>query len=212
MIYSGTKLESLNEEFQKSAPEDVVKWAANHSGRTIASSHFGPHEAVILHLISKHAPETPIVWVDHGYNTHSTYKIAEELTNNLGLNVQVYTPLVTAERRRAVYNGVPDINDENAHKQFVDEVKIAPFLRAFDEIKPDIWLTSLRKEQTENRASMDILTEDKRFNCIKVSPLFYWTELDMEEYLVENDLPFGEDYHDPTKVLSDRECGLHLAD
>ena len=34
----------------------------------------------------------------------------------------------------------------------------------------------------------------------------------MEEYLYEHGLPAGEDYFDPTKVLKDRECGLHLGE
>ena len=32
----------------------------------------------------------------------------------------------------------------------------------------------------------------------------------LEAYLTEHDLPDEKNYHDPTKVLENRECGLHL--
>ena len=38
--------------------------------------------------------------------------------------------------------------------------------------------------------------------------MFYWTEVDLERYVYEHDLPDNEDYYDPTKVNDDRECGL----
>lgn len=210
MLYSETRMAELNEKFHSSNAQAILEWVINNHSRIIVTTHFGPHEAVILHLVSKIQPDLPIVCVDHGYNTDETYLIAEQLTQELKLNVYFYTPNVTRRRREVVYGGVPSIEDTEKHLAFVNEVKLEPFQRAFKAHQPDVWIPSLRKEQTQHRASLDILTQDQRFNCLKVSPLFFWSELDMEEYLVTNDLPFGEEYHDPTKVLADRECGLHV--
>lgn len=199
----------MNEELKESSASAIIGWALSHK-KIIATTNFGPHEAVMMHHISKLAPEMPVICIDHGYNTEETYRVAEELRNRLKLNVFYYTPKVTRARRDVIFGGVPDISQEQEHRRFVEEVKLEPFARAFDEHKPEIWLTSLRKDQTEFRAGLNVLTEDRRFGCLKVSPFLYWSELDMENYLVENNLPIVEDYNDPTKVYTHRECGLHI--
>jgi phosphoadenosine phosphosulfate reductase len=45
---------------------------------------------------------------------------------------------------------------------------------------------------------------------IKISPVFYWTDADMEAYLEEHNLLNEWDYFDPTKVDEKRECGIHV--
>ena len=45
---------------------------------------------------------------------------------------------------------------------------------------------------------------------IKINPVFYWTDADMEAYLEEHNLLNEWDYFDPTKVDEKRECGIHV--
>ena len=58
---------------------------------------------------------------------------------------------------------------------------------------------------------MDIATLSGQ-GLLKISPIFYWTDEDMEQYLAEHSLPDESNYFDPTKVLENRECGLHLTE
>ena len=81
-------------------------------------------------------------------------------------------------------------------------------MRAMAEVKADIWLTAIRKDQTSYRQSLEVVSPAPN-NMIKVAPFLKWTEVDMEGYLWEHGLPNVEDYNDPTKVFKDRECGLH---
>ena len=202
-------LEKVNAELKHKTPVEIVQWAVEQNRKLIVTTKFGPHSAALLHLVTQQKPDTPVLWADHGYNTKSTYLFAEKLIKQLSLNMKVYTPEVTSARRDALMEGVPDIGDE-LHEEFTRQVKLEPFSRAFDELQPELWLTGIRKDQTEFRQSLDIVTLTKR-GIVKVAPLFNWTEIDLEGYLYENDLPTEVDYFDPTKVLSDRECGLHYA-
>lgn len=201
---------SLNAELREKTPAEIIQWALSLNKKTIVTTNFGPHEAAILHMTSQLDKSMPVICVDHGYNTQATYQFAEALIQRLTLDMHYYTPKVTAKRRETVYGGIPSIDDEAAHDEFTREVKLEPFGRAMSEFAPEVWLTAIRKEQTPFRDSLDIVTQDISTGLIKVAPLFYWTELDLEEYLVEHDLPIEEDYNDPTKVLKDRECGLHV--
>lgn len=188
-------------------PQDIVSWAAGLGGKTIVTTNFGPYEAVILHLAVQAQPDMEVVWIDSGYATRKTYLFAEQLINDLGLNVKVFNPLSSAARRDALM-GIPDVDDPQ-HEEFTNQVKLEPFGRAMRETNPDVWLTAVRRDQTAFRKNMDIVSQDKAGGVIKVAPVLEWTELDMERYLLEKGLPNESNYYDPTKVLGNRECGLH---
>ncbi len=205
-----SELSRLNEDLSRQHPLEIVRWAVAHAaGRAIVSTNFRPYEAVILHLCTRVQPDIPVLWVDHGYNRAATYRHAEDLRARLGLNLKPYLPRMTAAHRDAVHGPIPDTSDEEGLKRFSALMKLEPFQRGMRELNPTVWITALRKQQNPNRAGLDIVTRDSNFGTLKVSPLFHWTDSDMEAYLREHDLPNEWDYFDPAKADEKRECGLH---
>lgn len=200
--------EAINAELKDKHPVEIIRWAADRADNPIVTTNFGPFEAVILHLVSQVKADMPVVWMDSGYGTPETYQFADKLVNDLGLNLRVYNPKQTAARRDALMGGIPDISDP-LHEEFTEQVKLEPFQRAMAEMNPDYWFTAIRRDQTEFRKSLDIVTQDKTGGVIKVAPVFYWSDEDMQAYLDEHGLPNETNYYDPTKVLGQRECGLH---
>ena len=190
---------------------EIVRWGiARANGRAVVSTNFRPFEAVILHLCVQVQPDIPVLWVDHGYNRPATYRYAEKLRDRLNLNLKTYLPKLTASHRDAIYGPIPGIDDEIELKKFSAMMKLEPFQRGMKELAPTVWITALRKVQNPNRARLDILSEDKNYDTIKVSPVFYWTDADMEAYLKQHGLPNEWDYYDPAKADEQRECGLHM--
>jgi phosphoadenosine phosphosulfate reductase len=202
-------LNALNDEYASQHPQAVIAHALALPGKAVVTTHFGPLEAVILHMASKVKPDVQVLWVDHGYNTKATYRCAEKIIGMLKLNVDVFTPKVSAARQEAALGGIPNYT-EDAHKVFTENFKLEPFRRAMAQHKPAIWLTALRREQTEFRQSLNIFTQDDK-GTLKVAPFFFWTEAQMREYLAANALPNEDSYYDPTKALENRECGLHTS-
>ncbi len=203
-------LERFNKELSGSSAGDIVKWGfAQANGRAVVTTNFRPYEAVILHLVTQVQADIPVIWVDHGYNTPETYRFAEKVIKQLGLNVHLYLPLRTAAHREAADGPVPGIEQETAHSRFTEEVKLEPFRRAMEELKPTVWFNALRSVQNPFRANLDTvsLTPD---GVLKVSPVFSWADAEMDTYLENFGLPDETIYNDPTKVLEKRECGLHL--
>ena len=200
-------IDKANAELDGKHPQEIVNWAAGLDGKTIVTTNFGPFEAVILHMAVQAQPDMPVIWADSGYGTRKTYQFAEKLIADLGLNVQVYNPLQSAARRDALM-GIPDVDDPQ-HEEFTRQVKLEPFGRAMREVAPDVWLTAIRSEQTEFRKNLQVVTQDSPGGVVKVAPVFHWTEADMQAYLDEHGLSNETNYYDPTKVLGNRECGLH---
>ena len=208
------QIKNANAELRSQSPLEIVRWAiAQAEGKAIVSTNFRPYEAVILHLATQVQPDIQVLWADHGYNRPATYRHAEELKKLLQLNIQAFVPRVTAAHYDAVYGGAPDPAPENEQliKEFSSVMKLEPFLRGIKTLAPTIWLTALRKVQNPNRAGLDIVVADANFNTIKVSPVFYWSDADMENYLKQHNLPNEWDYFDPAKADEKRECGLHAS-
>jgi len=199
-------LEKINKELKQKSPEEIVKWAIHFSLKPLVTTNFRPYEVAILHLISKVKKDIDVVWCDTGYNTPQTYKHAQTVIDLLDLNIDLYVPKQTVAYRNEVL-GLPDI-DSPKHKEFTEQVKLEPFKRAMESHNPDVWFTNLRKGQTAFRDNIDIVSLDKN-GVIKVSPFYHFTDNELDVYLTEHNLPNEFKYFDPTKVLGNRECGLH---
>ncbi|WP_231891962.1 phosphoadenosine phosphosulfate reductase domain-containing protein [Tenacibaculum ovolyticum] len=200
-------VEELNKGLEKLSPKEIVEWVFELNKKTIITTNFRPYEVALLHLVTKDNPSIKVVWCDTGYNTPQTYKHAEELIDKLSLNVRLYVPKQTVAHRN-ITMGLPSVEDEN-HEKFTEQVKLEPFKRAMAEHQPEIWFTNLRKGQTAFRDSIGVISFSKE-GILKVSPFYNWSDKDLDEYLSDNKLPNEFKYFDPTKVESNRECGLHI--
>jgi phosphoadenosine phosphosulfate reductase len=203
-------INSINKSLRNASAAEIVRWALSQQRRTIATTSMGRNAAVMLHLVSQIDKSVPTIWVDTGYNLRDTYVVAERLIHDLAVNIHVYSPHMTSERRNAIMGGIPTVEEGERHQAFTQEVKLEPFNRALEEFQPEIWLTGIRREETELRKSLDIVSMDGR-GIIKVAPLFYWSEDDVDAYMALYGLPTCKHYFDPTKAHDGRECGLHTA-
>lgn len=206
------QLADWNADLRLKSPLEITRWAiAQADGRAVVSTNFRPYEAVILHLCVQAQPDIPVLWVDHGYNRPATYRHAEQLRSRLKLNLKAFLPRISAAHRDAVWGPTPALDDEAGLKQFSALMKLEPFQRGMKELAPKVWITALRQVQNSNRAGLDIVSADPNFGTLKVSPVFYLSDADMEAYLQEHKLPNEWDYFDPAKADEKRECGLHAA-
>jgi phosphoadenosine phosphosulfate reductase len=209
---NSSDLARVNTELRQKSPLEIVRWAvAQAPGRAIVSTNFRPYEAAILHVVVQVQPDIPVLWVDHGYNRPATYKHAEELRARLKLNLKPYLPRMSAAHRDAIHGPIPTTEQEEELKKFSTVMKLEPFQRGMKELAPKVWITALRKVQNPNRAGLDIVSVDENFGSLKVSPLFYWSDAELDAYLAQHQLPNEWDYFDPAKADEKRECGLHAS-
>ena len=206
MSYSAEEIKKLNAELKQKSPVEIAQWAVDNAANAVVTTNFRPYEAAILYAATQAKNDIPVIWCDTGYNTPNTYRHAEEVIDLLVLNVDLYVPKQTSAHRDVVL-GIPQIDDPK-HKVFTEQVKLEPFKRAMAVHKPDVWFTNLRKGQTAHRDNLDILSLGAD-GVLKVSPFYYYSDEQLDTYLEEHKLPNEHKYFDPTKVLENRECGLH---
>ena len=200
-------IEYWNKQLRDKTPEDIIDWALAQTTNKIVTTSFGVYSAVLLSSISKKDEHIKVVWCDTLYNLPSTYEHAAQLIGRFNLNIQKYQALKSKAEIEATI-GFPSIEDDN-FDEFSEVVKLEPFRRALQELKPDLWFTNIRVRQTEYRNKKDILSYSKD-GILKVSPFYYWSDSELDDYLEKHDLPKNYDYFDPIKALSNRECGIHF--
>ncbi|MFK8000335.1 MAG: phosphoadenylyl-sulfate reductase [Polyangiales bacterium] len=225
-----SEAEVHDEALRDASAEEVVEWAAGHfSEGLVMSSSFGAHSAVMLHLVSRIAPQTPVIFVDTGYLFPETYRFAETLRARFKLNLHVTTPLMSAARREALFGEEWEQGDEGV-TEYLRVHKVEPMQRALDELNAVAWMAGLRGGQSEHRASLPrVGVQNGR---IKIHPILPWGDDEVTRYMSEHSLPLHPlvaegyrsigDVHSTLPTSDDmdprdgrilgkkKECGLHL--
>lgn len=223
-------LDEVNAALEGARAEDVVAWGLETFGEAmIMSSSFGAESALMLHLVTRVAPRTPVVFLDTGYLFPETYTFAEDLTRRFDLDLRVYSPRITAARMEALYGRLWD-GDENEIARYARITKVEPMDRALAELGARAWLAGLRRSQTEFRAGLRHV--ELQDGVYKVHPILTWSREDVKRYMALHDLPYHPLFHygyrsigdvhstSPTTLDQDerdgrylgskKECGIHL--
>jgi phosphoadenosine phosphosulfate reductase len=223
-------LDAENRALGASSPEELIEWALGRYGDAlVASTSFGATSAVMLHLIHRVAPRTPIICIDTGYLFPETYRFAQELIQRLRLDVRFYSAQMSAARQEALYGKLWEQGEEGV-KRYLQINKVEPMQRALDELGARAWMAGLRAEQTDHRAGLRPIEEQD--GRTKIHPILTWTEEQMDTYMQRHDLPYHPmvaqgyrsigDHHSTIPTTADmdprdgrvlgktRECGLHL--
>jgi len=146
-------IEQLNSNAVGKGPQEIIKLLLDAEPSAFVTTNFGPHAAVLLHMLTQVKPDLPVVWIDSGLNKIETYEFAEITAEELNLNMQVYTPTITAARFEAVMGGIPSLDDPR-HAEFTKQFKLDPFERAMNEQTGKMWFSAVRREQTAVRAEI----------------------------------------------------------
>lgn len=212
--------------------DERVAWALETlPGAHIVSSSFGAQSAVMLHLLSRHVPDIPVVMIDTGYLFAETYRFVDELRESLHLNLHVFRPDQSPAWQEARYGKrwEDGIEGLDAYHQ---ENKVQPMERALESLGVGTWFAGLRRSQSSGRARTPII--ESSADRWKVHPIADWSDRDVYQYLSKHGLPYHPlwekgyvsigDAH-TTRSLAEvasldevrfgglkRECGLHEMD
>ncbi|MGB5942174.1 MAG: phosphoadenosine phosphosulfate reductase family protein [Leeuwenhoekiella sp.] len=204
LIYIKANLAEYNRFLQRKTPAQIIRFVLSFAERPVLTSNFGPNSASLIHAVSTQRPGIPLVWCDTGFNTPDTIAYAEKLDSLLPFALHRCDPAP-----HGFGENIPNEEDED-FLDFVQAVKLKPFKKALNKHKPDVWFTNIRKGQTAYRDSLDILSINKE-GLLKVSPFYNYSDLKIQAYLRDHNLPNEFNYYDPTKPKSNSECGIQLA-
>lgn len=219
-----------SEKYEGKSAEEVLQTALrkDFEGRIGLVSSFGTEAAVLLHMVSRIDPYTPVIFLDTLKHFPETLAYRDQLISDLGLcNIQTVLPRPDGVRAEdpdgLLHQRKPDLC---CHVR-----KSLPMLKALRNL--DCWITGRKRSQAATRTDMSLFETQDRW--IKVNPLIDWTAEDVAAYFETHGLPEhplkpqgylsvgcapctravapGEDARAGRWADSDKtECGIHFVD
>lgn len=220
----------LSTELEKLKADERLELLVDRFGdRLVASTSFGIQSAIMLDLLSRHAPQVPVVFIDTGFLFPETYRYAEELTRKAGIDLRVYQPRMSAARLEALH-GKMWMQGGKGQEEYGLITKVEPMNRALSEIGGDVWLSGVRRSQSSTRVDRAFAERQKR--TLKVYPILDWADAQVSAYMHDRGLPphplasqgyvtmgdwhstrpaEAEESVEATRFNGEKfECGLHL--
>jgi phosphoadenosine phosphosulfate reductase len=168
------ELAELSRRFEKEPAGAVIRWAVDS---------FHPHlcltasmtDAVLIDLAVQVEPSIEVVFIDTGYHFPETLETVEVVRRRYGLNLRIMT---VAAQEPELWKADP----ENC----CSAVKVGQLDRAL--AGKQAWMSGLRRDEASTRAKAPIVARDLR-GLVKVNPIATWTDLDVQGYIKDHDVP-----------------------
>ena len=237
MKFSEEDIKSLNREFETSSPQDILVWASQNLGSSVAlATSFQVQGMVLVDMFAKTDPEARIFTLDTGRLHSHTYDAMERTREKYDINIEVLFPDRTEVEEMVTSHGVNLFYKSVENRRLCCQVRKTNPLNGFLK-NLDAWITSIRADQTEQRADSTKFEIDYLHGkMLKINPILDWTTDQVWDYIRKNDVPYNK-LHDMgypsigcapcTRAIekgedpragrwwweqgSDKECGIHFS-
>ena len=183
-----------------SAGEVLAHMVEHFHPRLYVACSFQKESSVVLDLLMRIEPDARVFTLDTDLLFEETYETRRAVEERYGIDIDVYRgPTLeeqAAEHGDALWARNPDLCCAIR--------KVEPMRRALSEV--DAWIAGLRREQSPSRRQAPKLTWDRTHRVWKANPLADWTERDVWNYIVENDLPYNRLHDQGYASIGCRPC------
>jgi len=236
MKFSEEDVKNLNREFERSSPEDILAWASGNLGRSVAlATSFQVQGMVVVDMFAKADPEARIFTLDTGRLHSHTYDVMDRTREKYNINIEVLFPDTAEVEEMVSSRGVNLFYKSVENRRLCCQVRKTNPLNGYLKTL-DAWITSIRADQTEQRAESSKFEIDYLHGkMLKINPIVDWTIDQVWDYVRKNDVPYNklhdmgypsigcapctravEEGEDPRagrwwwEQDSDKECGIHF--
>jgi len=213
-------------------PVELLKWIESNlpNERVVMGTGFGPPGIVLLDMLFKVTRDISVFYIDTGFLFDQTYDLRDKLQEKYGFKFLRFSTELTPEIQANQYGEKLWEKDPDTCCNIRKVIPLKNVLNNYD-----VWITGIRKKQTQIRNQSDLVEFESRFEVIKINPLISWTHDDVWDYIKTNNLPYntlhdnrypsigckqctspvcagGDDRSGRWKGINKTECGLHKSD
>jgi phosphoadenosine phosphosulfate reductase len=187
---SDEDLSAVNRAFESKPPQDILAYALERfSPRIILACSFGAEDIVLVDMIHRLSPDTPLFYLDTDFLFAETYALRDRIIEKYGLrNDQVLQvkSMLTPEAQAAQFGEALWARNPDQCCRLRKVEPLARVLAGFD-----AWITGIRRDQAPTRANAGLIEWDKTFNLVKCNPLAQWTSADVWTYIHLHEIPYN---------------------
>ena len=180
---------------EESSPLELVAWGLKRflDQKKIVTTSFGMEGCALIDMCSKAIeqnglPKLQVAWIDTGFFFPETHQLREQLESKYS-NIEIvrWATEVSVEQQTETYGNELWKNNPNLCCNIRKVVPMKENIGGFD-----IWMTGLRRSQTEARAQTPVLGWDWKYQLLKFCPLATWTRPEVWQYVQQNEVPFNK--------------------
>ena len=189
------EVDKLAEQFEDQSPEEILAWAAEKFGDSLALSiSFQVTGMVLLDMLSRISPSTRIITLDTGRLPAATYDLIDRTQMRYGCHIEVHHPDPDELSKIVARHGMNMFYRSYSLRVLCCEVrKVKPLERALSGL--DAWITGLARSQGGRRTHTPKIQIDAgRGGMVKLNPLADWSFERVWDYIRANDVPYSELY------------------
>jgi phosphoadenosine phosphosulfate reductase len=194
---SVAELSQLNQRFETEPASGIIRWAVDtfHPHLALTAS---MTDAVLIDLAVSVEPSIEVVFIDTGYHFPETLETVERVRRRYGLNLRMMT---VAHHDEELWR----VDPENC----CSAIKVGQLDRAL--MGKEAWMSGLRRAESPSRAEAPIISLDLR-GLVKVNPIANWSDLDVQGYIADHDVPVNPLVHQGYPSIGCQPCTHPVAD
>ncbi len=173
------------------APEELLRRvAAQYAGAAVFTTSLGAEDQVLTDMIARNKLPIRITTLDTGRLFSETYELIQRTESRYKIRLEVFFPEAHEVETMVNDQGINGFFDSVENRKRCCFVrKVQPLRRALAGAR--IWITGIRREQSENRGDLPAVEWDQTHGVAKVHPLIEWQEKHVWEYLKTNGVPYN---------------------
>ena len=184
---------------------EVIRWAADSfAGRVVSTQAMA--NTTMAHLISVHAPEIPVVFLDTGYHFPETLATRDDLAARTNINLITIKPFQSVAEQDEQYGKDLWARDPDLCCELR---KVLPMEESL--IGYEAWITGLRVASSPTREDVPVVQFDEKRGVLKISPMLHWSDDDLLRYTLENDVPVNPLMYDGYPSIGCGPCTARVA-
>ncbi len=174
---------------EDSLPQVLIAWALERFAHQniVMSTQFGMEGCALIDMWARFGVPLTVVYLDTMFFFAETYELRDRLMQRYPHLTFVNRGTIMTPEQQAEKHG-PELWKSNPN-QCCKIRKVDPMYDAL--AGADVWVTALRRGQSEARANIRVLDWDWKFQLIKLSPLANLTRADVWEYIQSHDVPYN---------------------
>jgi phosphoadenosine phosphosulfate reductase len=173
-------------ELDRQPAEKIIEWALDTFGeRFCVTSSFA--DAVLVHVVSRVAPGIEVIFLDTGLHFPETLRVRDIVAATMPVVVKSIKPKLTVGQQDGLYG--PRLFQRDPDDCCFMR-KVEPLERGLEPY--DAWAAGLRRDEGPTRANTPVVGFESSRGKVKVAPLAYWTEAEVQAYIKKHDVPVNE--------------------
>lgn len=201
------EIKQLARQFETAAVEEILEWSVERfSPRLAMTSNFGAEGVVVMDHMARVAPQTPIIYLETGFQFAETDLLKERLRARYGLNIVDSRAEMSVAEQNRIHGERLYERDSNLCCRIRKVEPLAEALKGYD-----AWIAALRRDQSPTRANIGVVEWNARHGLVKINPLATWTRRRVWDYIVANELPYNPLYDDGYASVGCAPCTRRVA-